>query len=161
MPVSISRRKYLVSVLRSISSDVAISSCRMPKPVIVSTWRRCSSVGWNGFRPTFGDLIWLSIRPRGLLSSKVLPALDCDITVYRADLDGVADAAGYLSGDDSSARTDERVVHGLAGAAVVLDRPAHALDRLLGAQTSLRLSRHVDVPHRRLSAVTVPMSHRA
>src|SRR5215469_9377354 len=132
MPVSISRRKYLVSVLRSISSDVAISSCRMPKPVIVSTWRRCSSVGWNGFRPTFGDLIWLSIRSRGLLSSKVLPALDCDIAVCRADLDGMAGAAGHFGGDDCGAGADERIVDGLAWAAVVLDRATHAFDGFLG-----------------------------
>src|SRR5215472_11384827 len=150
MPVSISRRKYLVSVLRSISSDVAISSCRMPKPVIVSTWRRCSSVGWNGFRPTFGDLIWLSIRSRGLLSSKILPALDCDITVYRADLDGVADAAGHLSGDDSSAGADERIVHSLPRIGVVFQRTAHAFDRLLGAVAGLGMLWLRNIPHRRL-----------
>src|SRR5215472_8391865 len=45
----------------------------------------------------------------------------------------VADPAAHFGGDQRRARAEERIVDCLAGPAVVGDRPAHALDRLLRA----------------------------
>src|SRR4029077_12741461 len=64
----------------------------------------------------------------------------------------------HFGGDDGGAGADERVVDGLAWAAVVLNRPAHALDGFLSRMTGLRFYRLVDLPQRRLSPVALPMS---
>jgi hypothetical protein len=84
----------------------------------------------------------------------VLPALHSGhVDVGRVQLDGVADAAGHLAGDDRRPRSAERLVDSLAGAGVVLDRALHALDGLLGAVAGLGLLRLVDLPDGRLLAV--------
>src|ERR1700736_5600373 len=68
-----------------------------------------------------------------LMASKLLPAIHRDIDISRRDFNRVAHAAGYLSRDYRRARAAERLVDGLPGRRIILDRPAHALDRLLRA----------------------------
>jgi hypothetical protein len=73
-----------------------------------------------------------------------------DIDEQRIDLD----RAARLCGDQRGAAAEERLVDRLAGARIVLDRPPHAFDRLLGRM----LGRSVlpagwDFPERGLLAV--------
>src|SRR5882757_5731047 len=91
-----------------------------------------------------------------LLASKLLPALHRNIDISRRDLNRVADAAGHLSRDYRRARAAERLVDGLPGRRIILDRPAHALDRLLRAVTGFRFQIFVDLPQRRLRMVADP-----
>src|SRR5205807_573576 len=62
-----------------------------------------------------------------------LPASYDDIEISGADLQTVADAAGHFGRDQTRARAEKRVIDRLTGPAVVGNRAAHALDRLLGA----------------------------
>ena len=94
-----------------------------------------------------------------------LPASHDDIGIGRAELDPVADAAGHFGRDQTRAGAQKRVVDRLAGPAVVDDRAAHALDRLLSAVPpallALRVAERVVVgklPYRSLGAVTAPMA---
>src|SRR4051812_11419333 len=94
-----------------------------------------------------------------------LPALHHGIDISRVELDTAADAAGHFGCDQAGARAEERVIDNLPGAAVVDDRAAHALDRLLRAVPpallALRVAERVvvgDLPHRRLGAVTLPVA---
>ena len=66
-------------------------------------------------------------------------------------------ASGHFGCDDGGAGADKRVVDGLAGAGVVLDRALHALDGLLRAVAGFRLARLIDLPECRLRAITVPV----
>src|ERR1700730_16418735 len=94
-----------------------------------------------------------------------LPASHDDIGIGRAELDPVADAAGHFGRDQTRAGAQKRVVDRLAGPAVVDDRAAHALDRLLSAVPpallALRVAERVvvgDLPDRRLRAVALPVA---
>ena len=69
----------------------------------------------------------------------------------------MANPAGHLGRDDRGAGAAERLVDRLAGRRVVLDRPLHALDRLLGAVAGLGFGVR-DLPDRRLLAVAGPMA---
>src|SRR5215471_4447415 len=92
-----------------------------------------------------------------------LPAADDDIDIGRADLETAADAAGHFGRDQTRARTKKRVIDQLARPAVVDDRSAHALDRLLRGVPPARLALAIakwivvgDLPHGGLLAVALP-----
>src|SRR6516225_2913384 len=94
-----------------------------------------------------------------------LPASQDDIDISRADLETAADAAGHFGGDQARARTEKRVIDELAGSAVVDDRTAHALDRLLRgvspALLPLSIAERIvigDLPHGGLLAATLPVA---
>src|SRR5215472_17396442 len=94
-----------------------------------------------------------------------LPASHDDIDISRADLETTADAAGHFGGDQARARTEKRVIDQLAGPAVVDDRTAHALDRLLRGVPPARLALAIakgivvgDLPHGALLAATLPVA---
>src|SRR5438270_417519 len=91
-----------------------------------------------------------------LLAGKVLPALHRNIDISRRDLNRAADAAGHLSRDYGCAAATERLIDRLPRRRIILDRPAHALDRLLRAVTGFRFQIFVDLPQRRLRMVTDP-----
>src|SRR6266550_3147399 len=93
-------------------------------------------------------------------SGEELPAAHDDIGISGADLQTVADATGHLGRDHARARAEKRVIDRLAGPAVVDDRAAHALDRLLGAVSPALLALPAairihagDFPERGLRAV--------
>src|SRR5438477_3327004 len=132
----------------------------------VSACRRCGSVGVQTGRaigkglacPLRGDVVegsTVTVEHR-LLASKLLPALHRNIDISRRDFNRVADAAGHLSRDYRRARAAERLVDGLPGRRIILDRPAHALDRLLRAVAGFRFQILVDLPQRRLRMVADP-----
>ena len=94
-----------------------------------------------------------------------LPASQDDIDISRADLETAADPAGHFGGDQAGARTEKRVIDQLAGSAVVDDRTAHTLDRLLRgvppALLPLSIAKRIvigDLPHSGLLAVTLPVT---
>src|SRR5215831_1515804 len=94
-----------------------------------------------------------------------LPASHDDIDIGRADLKAAADAAGHFGGDQARARTEKRVIDQLAGPAVVDNRPAHALDRLLRgvppALFALAIAKRIvvgDLPHGGLLATPLPVA---
>ena len=93
-----------------------------------------------------------------LLASKLLPALYRNIDISRRDLNRMADATGHLGRDYRRARAAERLVDGLPGRCIILDRPAHALDRLLRAVAGLRFPGFLNLPQGRLPTVASPMS---
>src|SRR5262252_8631881 len=62
-----------------------------------------------------------------------LPTLHDDIDINGVKLQTIADAAGHFGRYQSRARAEKRVVHRLAGPAVIDDRAAHAFYRLLRA----------------------------
>jgi hypothetical protein len=68
--------------------------------------------------------------PGGRQASEGLPPQHRHVHIGRRQLQGVAAAPTHLSGDEDGAGAAERFVHRLARAGVILDRPAHALDRL-------------------------------
>src|SRR5436190_8347448 len=70
---------------------------------------------------------------RRLVAGELLPALDPDVDVGRRDLHRIADAADRFRGDDRRAGSREGFIHGVATFGMVQHRPAHAVDRLLGA----------------------------
>ena len=97
--------------------------------------------------------------------SEALPALHDDIDISGVELDTAADAAGHFGCDQAGAGAEKRIIDRLAGPAVIGDRAAHALDRLLGAVSptllTLRVAERVvvgDFPDRRLGAVTLPVA---
>src|SRR5689334_14132740 len=70
----------------------------------------------------------------------------------------MAGAACHLGRDDRCARSRERLIDRLAGAGVVDDRPAHALDGLLRSVNRLAvLAAAGNLPERRLFAVAGPV----
>src|SRR5205814_10424051 len=101
-------------------------------------------------------------------AGEVLPASQDDIDIARADLETDAGAAGHFGCDQARARTEKRVIDQLAGPAVVDNRTAHALDRLLRAVPPALLALSIterivvgDLPHRGLLAVTLPLARLA
>src|ERR1700720_3990280 len=107
--------------------------------------------------------------PGGLMHrgapGEALPASHDDIDIGGIELDAAADAAGHFGRDQTAARTEKRVIDRLAGPAVVGDRTAHALDRLLRAMSptllALRVAERIvvgDLPDRRLRAVALPVA---
>jgi hypothetical protein len=64
---------------------------------------------------------------------KGLPASQDDFDISRAELETVAQAAGHFGRNQAVARAEKRIVDQLAGPAVVDNRAAHSLDRLLRA----------------------------
>src|SRR6267143_1174312 len=97
-----------------------------------------------------------------------LPASHDDIDIGGVELETAADAAGHFGRDQARARAEKRVIDRLAGPAVVDDRAAHALDRLLGAVPPALLALSVavrihagDFPDRGLRAVPLPVARLA
>src|SRR6516164_11496307 len=97
-----------------------------------------------------------------------LPAPHDNIDIGRADLEATADATGHFGRDQARARTEKRVVDQLARPAVVDDRTAHALDRLLRSVSptllALSIAKRIvagDLPHRGLLAATLPVARLA
>src|ERR1700731_3845584 len=98
-------------------------------------------------------------------TGEVLPASQDEIDIGRADLDTDAGAAGHFGRDQAGARAEKRVIDQLAGPAVVDDRTAHALDRLLRAVPpallALRIAKGIvigDLPDGGLRAATLPVA---
>src|SRR5688500_4363684 len=97
--------------------------------------RRCkSSLTWAGLAlgGDLGKAPTVALQ-RGGGAGKTLPAFYDHIDISRADLQPVTAATLHLRGDDCGTGTEERVINGLAGAAGVQDRPAHALHWFLSA----------------------------
>src|SRR6516165_10228993 len=97
-----------------------------------------------------------------------LPASHDNVDVSRADLETTADAAGHFGRDQARARTEKRVVDQLARPAVVDDRTAHALDRLLCGVSptllALSIAKRIvigDLPHGGLLAAPLPVARLA
>ena len=97
-----------------------------------------------------------------------LPASHDDIDISRADLETTADAAGHFGRDQARARTEKRVIDQLGLPAIVDDRTAHALDRLLRgvppALLALSITKRIvvgDLPHGGLLAATLPVARLA
>src|SRR6516162_662046 len=97
-----------------------------------------------------------------------LPASYDNIDISRADLEAAAGATGHFGRDQARARTEKWVVDQLARPAVVDDRTAHALDRLLRgvppALLPLWIAERIiigDLPHRGLLAATLPVARLA
>jgi hypothetical protein len=80
-----------------------------------------------------GDLVEASAEAveRRLLAGKILPAPHGDIDISRRDLDADRDPADDLRGNDCRAAPEKRIVDRLTRPGIILDRPAHAFDRLL------------------------------
>src|SRR4051812_37085071 len=105
---------------------------------MASTWRRCEASGWcerrpmsvpPTSRPAFGgnclETAAVALE-HGDLAGERLPALDGNIDVWREEFDGMACTAGDLGRNDGGAGAGERLVDGLTGRGIVLDRPLHA-----------------------------------
>src|SRR6516162_3405152 len=97
-----------------------------------------------------------------------LPASHDNVDVSRADLETAADAAGHFGRDQAGARTEKRVIDQLARPAVVDDRTAHALDRLLRGVSptllALSIAKRIvigDLPHGGLLAAPLPVARLA
>src|SRR6516164_10945348 len=97
-----------------------------------------------------------------------LPAPHDNIDIGRADLEATADAAGHFGRDQARARPEKRIIDPFARPAVVDDRTAHALDRLLRgvppALLALPIGKRIvvgDLPHGGLLAATLPVSYLA
>src|SRR5438874_13332247 len=98
-------------------------------------------------------------------SGEDLPPFHRHIDISGVELDPAADAAGHFGRDQAGARAEKRVIDQLAGPAVVDDRTAHALDRLLRAVAPALLALSIaerivicDLPNCGLGAVTLPMA---
>src|SRR6516162_3070876 len=94
-----------------------------------------------------------------------LPASHDDIDISRADLEATADATGHFGRDQARPRTEKRIVDQLTQPAVVDDRTAHALDRLLRGVSptllALPIAKRIvigDLPHGGLLAATLPVA---
>ena len=100
-------------------------------------------------------------RRRASPPSPVKPCQRSDrhVDIGRVELHRERDAAAGLGGDDRGPRSGERLVDRLAGGAVVQHRPAHRLDRLLGAvhRRGILVAAR-DLPERGLPAVAVPVA---
>lgn len=86
--------------------------------------------------------------------SKIHPPSNCDVHILWGKLTCVDATPGHLAGYDRRPRTAERLVNGLTGAAVVLDRALHAFDRLLRAMAGFRFGRLGDLPKSGLFSIT-------
>src|ERR1700745_586473 len=101
-------------------------------------------------------------------AGEVFTAAQHDIDIGRAELDTNAGAAGHFGRDQARARTEKRVIDQLAGPAVVDDRTAHALNRLLRAVSPALLALSIaerivvgDLPHGGLLPVPLPLARLA
>jgi hypothetical protein len=101
----------------------------------------------------------------GGTTGEELPAAHDNIDISGVELEPAADPTGHLGGDQVRAGAEKRVIDYLAGPAVVGDRAAHALDRLLGPVPptlfTLSVAKRVivgDLPDRRLRAVAAPVA---
>src|SRR4051794_11070514 len=74
-----------------------------------------------------------AVLQRRQAAGERLPPADCHIDVAWIEFDGVTASSGHLSSNDRRARAAERLIDRLPSAAVVLDRAAHAFDRLLSS----------------------------
>src|SRR6516225_7361209 len=97
-----------------------------------------------------------------------LPASQNDIDISRADLETATDATGHFGRDQARARPEKRIIDPLARPAVVDDRTAHALDRLLRGVSPtlfpLSIGERIvigDLPHGGLLAATLPVARLA
>src|ERR1019366_5064599 len=91
-----------------------------------------------------------------------LPTSHRDIDVAWLQFHPQADSAGRLSSDQRRAAAEKWVIHRLAGIAVVLHRPSHAFDGLLGAVRGFGvLAAAGNGPKRCLLAIAGPMAFRA
>src|SRR5215471_6390874 len=97
-----------------------------------------------------------------------LPASHDNIDISRADFEATADATGHFGRDQARARTEKRIIDQLARPAVVNDRTAHALDRLLRGVSPSLLALSIaerivvgDLPHGGLLAATLPVARLA
>src|SRR5262252_4822408 len=97
-----------------------------------------------------------------------LPASHDNIDISRADLEANAGAARHFGCDKARARTAQRSIDQLAPPAVVNDRTAHALDRLLrGVSPSLLalpIAKRIvigDLPYGGLLAAPLPVARLA
>src|SRR5262245_52011381 len=73
----------------------------------------------------------------------------------------ITDPAEAVGGDQRRAAAQERVIHDVAGGAVVADRPRHALQRLLPAVRRVVLPRTqviIDLPNGRWLSTSSPAS---
>src|SRR6516162_6000119 len=94
-----------------------------------------------------------------------LPTAHDDIDISRADLETATDAAGHFGRDQARTRTEKRIIDQLARPAIVDNRAAHALDRLLRgvppALLALSIAKRIVVgylPHGGLLAATLPVA---
>src|SRR5271155_2620500 len=94
-----------------------------------------------------------------------LPAPYYDIHVTRIKLEAQARTAVHFGGDHARPRAEKRVIDRLARPAVVDDRTAHALHRLLGtvppALLALTVAERIvagDLPGCRLGTVALPVA---
>src|ERR1700730_2070899 len=94
-----------------------------------------------------------------------LPTPYDHIDISGVELETVADATRHFGGDQTRARAEKRIIDRLAGPAVVGDRAAHALDRLLSAVSPTALTLSVaerivvgDLPDRCLAPVALPVA---
>src|SRR6185312_3956936 len=88
-----------------------------------------------------------------------LPTLDDDVAVAGIDFDREANAADRFGGNQGRARAGEGLVDQITFRAIVHDRLAHALDRLLGAVFGgLVVLAGGDGPERCLIASALPMA---
>src|SRR5271169_5090233 len=152
IPRSRSSRHRLRSVFGAHPTILAISSCRTPTPAKWRTFSRSVSLNTNAFLAMCGSrlisLLAVDALVERLARSLVdrgppgegLPASQDDINISRAYLETAADAAGHFGCDQARARAEKRVKDQLTGPAVVEDRTAHALDRLLRAVTPALLA---------------------
>src|SRR6516225_4365506 len=175
-PRSRSSRHCLRSVLGAQPMILAMSSCRTPTPAKWRTFLRTASLTTKAFLAMARASIRVLARgalveglTRCLVYSgapgKGLPASHDDIDISGAQLETAAAAAGHFGRDQARARTEKRVIDQLAGPAVVDDRAAHRLDRLLRAVAptllALRAAERIVVgefPDRCLRAVAGPVA---
>src|SRR6516165_6270162 len=94
-----------------------------------------------------------------------LPTSQDDIDIAGAYLETAAAAAGHFGRDQAGAQPKKRVIDQLAGPAVVDDRAAHALDRLLRAVAKALFALSIaewitigDLPDCGLRAVALPVA---
>ena len=87
-------------------------------------------------------------------ASEGLPTLYNHIDISGVELEAAAHPGGHFGGDQARARTEKRVIDQLAGPAIVDNRAAHALDRLLRgvppALLALSIAKRIvvgDLPH--------------
>lgn len=110
----------------------------------------------NAFGRHLREAAAVALQPR-LFAGELLPAGNGNVDVDRIKLDGMAATPGHLGGDDGCSRSAEWLIHRLAWRRVVLDRSAHAVDRLLRAVAGCRLAVW-DLPDRGLLAITAPVT---
>src|SRR5438270_966545 len=98
-----------------------------------------------------------------IASGEALPSAQGNVDIDRVELETEADPAAHLGGDQGRSRAEKWIIDRLAGPAVIGDRPAHALDRLLravpGAFFALPIAKRIvvgDLPHGGLFPATLP-----